>query len=99
MLVRRISFLHPRRTPSRSSALRLALIADSFPRCLCSRVNNFSSFCSSPRPPPKAGRLLLILPLGPHDGPDGRGREDNGGENPCSWSTQRQHFNISAIYN
>ena len=24
-----------------------------------------------------AGRLLLILPLGPHDGPDGRGREDN----------------------
>ena len=24
-----------------------------------------------------AGRLLLILPRGPHDGPDGRGREDN----------------------
>src|ERR1700686_2266097 len=50
--------------------------------------------CPSPRPPSMAGRLLLILPLGPHDGPDGRGREDNGGENPCSRSTQRQHFNI-----
>ena len=24
-----------------------------------------------------AGRLLLILHRGPHDGPDGRGREDN----------------------
>ena len=46
-----------------------------------------------------AGRLLLILPLGPHDGPDGRGREDNRGENPCPRSTVRQHFKPSAISN
>ena len=59
----------------------------------------FSSSCPSPRPPSMAGRLLLILPLGPHDGPDGRGREDNRGENPCPRSTLCQHFYTSAISN
>ena len=58
-----------------------------------------SSSCPSPRPPSMAGRLLLILPLGPHDGPDGRGREDNRGENPCPRSTLCQHFYTSAISN
>ena len=58
-----------------------------------------SSSCPSPRPPSMAGRLLLILPLGPHDGPDGRGREDNRGENPCPRSTLCQHFYTSAIFN